>query len=132
MKLRDRRRSLGARGERDAVRLLVRQGYRLLARNWKVKAGELDIVALDGEEVVFVEVKSRRVKPPGARFDGASNLSHRQMRRNFAAAKFYRKVFRCAGLAGRFDLIEIEYDKWRRIRFAHHYYDYLPPLPPGS
>jgi putative endonuclease len=51
--------ALGARGEELAARHLVGQGYRLLARNHRTRLGELDIVAEDGPEVVFVEVKTR-------------------------------------------------------------------------
>ena len=55
----------------------------ILARNWKCRAGELDIVALDENELVFAEVKTLRAK---SGFDPAVNLSHRQRRRNFTAA----------------------------------------------
>lgn len=129
MKLSDRRHALGLRGESDVCRIIATQGYRLLARNWKVKAGELDIVALDGEMIVFIEVKSRKIHPRAPQFDAASNLSHHQMKRNCSAAKLYRKVFNCSGLPGRFDLWEMEYDHRRRLRRALHHYDYLPPLP---
>ena len=129
MKLPDRRHALGVRGESDVCRIIASQGYRLLARNWKVKAGELDIVALDGEVVVFIEVKSRKIPSRAPLFDAASNLSHHQMKRNFAAAKLYRRVVRCTGLPGRFDLWEMEYNQKRQLVRALHHYDYLPPLP---
>jgi putative endonuclease len=50
---------LGARGEQFAVDHLVRRGYAILERNWRCPAGEIDIVARDGDETVFVEVKTR-------------------------------------------------------------------------
>lgn len=50
---------VGAYGERVAARALVDQGMQVLDRNWRGRAGELDIVALDGDEVVVVEVKTR-------------------------------------------------------------------------
>ena len=53
------RKELGDRGEEFAARYLVRQGYRLLARNHRTSLGELDLVAEDGPEIVFVEVKTR-------------------------------------------------------------------------
>jgi Holliday junction resolvase-like predicted endonuclease len=55
-----RRGRLGSRGEDLAVAYLARQGYALIARNWRTRAGELDIVAQDGEWLVFVEVRTRR------------------------------------------------------------------------
>ncbi|WP_426510620.1 YraN family protein [Dactylosporangium sp. McL0621] len=51
---------VGGYGERVACRYLVSQGLVLLDRNWRSRAGELDVVARDGADVVFVEVKTRR------------------------------------------------------------------------
>ena len=50
---------LGKEGERAALECLRSRGYRILDCNYRTPAGELDIVAQDGEEVVFVEVKTR-------------------------------------------------------------------------
>jgi putative endonuclease len=55
----DGRKRLGARGEDAAARHLEQLGYRIVVRNWRSRLGELDIVALDGETIVFVEVKLR-------------------------------------------------------------------------
>lgn len=51
---------VGGFGERLACRYLLSQGLVLLDRNWRTRAGELDVVARDGADVVFVEVKTRR------------------------------------------------------------------------
>jgi putative endonuclease len=50
---------LGARGERIAEQHLVRRGLTVLDRNWRCPQGEIDLVLRDGDEVVFVEVKTR-------------------------------------------------------------------------
>lgn len=50
---------LGKLGEELAVRYLIKKEYRILARNWRDRGGELDIVARDGGTLVFVEVKTR-------------------------------------------------------------------------
>jgi putative endonuclease len=52
--------SVGAYGERVAVRYLVDQGMVLLDRNWRCAVGEIDMIMKDGPAVVFVEVKTRR------------------------------------------------------------------------
>jgi putative endonuclease len=57
----DGRRALGKQGEDAGVAYLERRGYTILARNWRTRSGELDIVARDGEWLVFVEVRTRRV-----------------------------------------------------------------------
>lgn len=49
----------GAAGEAYVAGRLERAGYRILARNWRARGGEVDIVALDGEVLVFVEVRVR-------------------------------------------------------------------------
>jgi putative endonuclease len=53
------RQALGRWGEDLAARHLERAGYELLARNWRCKAGEIDIVARLDQAIVFVEVKTR-------------------------------------------------------------------------
>lgn len=53
------RQALGRWGEEHAVRHLEAAGYEVLARNWRCREGELDIVARRGGAVVFVEVKAR-------------------------------------------------------------------------
>ena len=52
------RRWFGSRSERAAVRFLKQLGYRILARNYACPLGEIDVIALDGKCVVFVEVRS--------------------------------------------------------------------------
>jgi putative endonuclease len=50
---------LGKRGEELAVEFLVKKGYRILDRNWRHNAKEIDIIARDRDKLVIVEVKSR-------------------------------------------------------------------------
>lgn len=55
-----RRKTLGNAGERLAARYLEEHGLRIIDRQWRGKSGEVDLVALDGEILVIVEVKTRR------------------------------------------------------------------------
>lgn len=50
---------VGAYGERVAARALAEHGLQIIERNWRGRQGEIDIVALDGDELVVVEVKTR-------------------------------------------------------------------------
>jgi putative endonuclease len=59
--LRRRPKSLGERGEDAAARFLKRLGYHILARHVDSRLGELDIIAVDGRTVVFVEVKTSQI-----------------------------------------------------------------------
>ncbi|GBD16001.1 hypothetical protein HRbin26_00896 [bacterium HR26] len=61
-----RQRRLGQRGEEYAAQWLNARGWTILDRNWRGLAGELDVVALDGEVLVGVEVKLRRSEELGA------------------------------------------------------------------
>lgn len=56
----DRRRALGRAGESLAADELLRRGYRIVERNWRCAIGEIDIVAEQNDEWVFVEVRTRR------------------------------------------------------------------------
>lgn len=120
--------ALGRRGEEAAVRLLLAKGYVILARNWRVRSGELDIVARDGRTIVFVEVKTLRRE---GYYRPGDNLSTRQMRRNYRAALYYYRVIGRPSLPGRFDLIEV-IAGLRMVRRIRHRHDYLPPLNPGG
>ena len=60
------RRLFGNRAERQAARFLKAKGMTILARQFQTRFGEIDLVARDGDEVVFVEVKARRSDAFGA------------------------------------------------------------------
>jgi putative endonuclease len=64
---------LGRQGEQVAVEYLTERGYRVLDRNWRCRQGELDIVALDGRELVVVEVKCRRSNAFGDPLEGVTD-----------------------------------------------------------
>ena len=55
----DARIELGQLGERVAGTFLLRRGYELVERNWRCRYGEADLIAIDGEDLVVVEVKTR-------------------------------------------------------------------------
>lgn len=52
--------SAGALGEKFACQILQVKGYKILRKNWRCRAGEIDIICRDGRDLVFVEVKTRR------------------------------------------------------------------------
>jgi putative endonuclease len=77
---------LGWRGEREAARHLRRQGMRVLSRGFRTRGGELDIVARDGDTLVFVEVKTRRRGEPAE-----AVTPEKQKRLTRAAYRFLRR-----------------------------------------
>jgi putative endonuclease len=80
---------LGKRGEQVAVDHLVGRGYRIIERNWRCTQGEIDIVAADpggdGDETVFVEVKTRSSVAYGHPFEAITPQKLARLRRLAAA-----------------------------------------------
>src|SRR5438445_13788101 len=96
------RRWFGTRSERAAARYLRGLGYRILARNYSCPHGELDLIALDGRCVVFVEVRSTGsddVSRPAASVDDA------KQRRLTNLGLYYLQQNRLLTCAARFDVL---------------------------
>jgi putative endonuclease len=70
---------LGRAGENRAARHLEAAGYRVLDRNWRSPTGELDLVAVRGEELVVVEVKTRRSDGYGHPFEAVDARKRRRL-----------------------------------------------------
>lgn len=58
--MRNQKQKVGSRGEDIAAKFLLRNGYKIIERNWRSKIGEIDIVAKKGDALIIVEVKSGR------------------------------------------------------------------------
>lgn len=114
---------LGRRGETTVCRWLESRGCEILARNWRIRSGELDIVARDGEVICFVEVKTRRSKHPDVR--PAENLTFRQRNRNWQAARSYWRMIGEPDLPVRFDLVEVQFRGQMLCELRCHH-NYLP------
>ena len=96
--------AVGAYGERVAVRALESAGYAVVDRNWRCRAGELDVVAMRGGVVVFVEVKCRRslaYGPPAAALTDAK-IAHLR-----AAAAAWLALHSLAEAVVRFDVVSV-------------------------
>src|SRR3954470_3689968 len=93
------KKSLGDRGEDAATKFLKRQGFHILARSLDSRLGELDIIAVDGRTVVFVEVKTRRSDDAG---HPAEAIDPRKEQRMTQAALAYLKSNRLLNYAARF------------------------------
>src|SRR6187549_1531795 len=101
----DPRQSLGKLGEDLACAELSRRGYAILARRYRTRGGEIDIVARDRGTTVFVEVKTR----DGDRFgDGAEAVTAWKQRRVAAMAVDYVSRHRLHDRPCRFDVVAID------------------------
>ena len=77
---RDSRASLGRAGEDAAAALYLQQGFRVVARNWRCRSGELDLVLEREGLIVFCEVKARRGSGFGGGHDAVTALKRRKLR----------------------------------------------------
>src|SRR5690349_21031165 len=73
--------TLGQQGEAAAARYLRRLGYKILVRGDRVQLGELDLVAVDGRTLVFIEVKTRRSTDQGEPYDAVDQSKQRRITR---------------------------------------------------
>lgn len=100
----DARGRLGASGEEAACRLLRRAGYRVLERNYRSRYGELDAVARQGGELVFVEVRTRSSDELGS---GAESVGPAKQRQLVRMARAYLQDKELEELPCRFDVVEM-------------------------
>lgn len=100
----------GKTGEDLAVRELERRGYEIVARRWRQRRGEIDIIARDGATLVFVEVKARDSLAFG---DGAEAVTALKRRRITQLAEEYLTRHRLADCPCRFDVVSVHVDSGR-------------------
>jgi putative endonuclease len=121
--------SLGDRGEDAAAKFLKRQGFHILARGLDSPLGELDIVAVDGRTVVFVEVKTRRTDDAGRPSEA---IDQRKEQRMTQAALAYLKSNRLLNYSARFDVVAIMWPDDARKPAIEHFKNAFSPVGVGQ
>ena len=107
------RKQIGLLGENYAAQVLRRKGLTIIARNWRCPAGELDLVARDGDVVVFVEVRTRTISTLqqnkeqrfGSVLEAVTVHKRTQVKR---IAEIYLYQHRLAEQSVRFDVVFVE------------------------
>ncbi|MFH2065632.1 MAG: YraN family protein [Pseudomonadota bacterium] len=94
----------GREGESVAVKQLKKNGYRILVRNYRTKTGEIDIIAKDGDTVVFIEVKARQTSGYGNPKHAVTWTKQQKIART---ALTYLKSTNQMGKRARFDVVAI-------------------------
>lgn len=107
---------LGERGECAAARYLKRRGYKILARGDRLLPGELDLVALDRETIVFVEVKTRRSAEAG---HPAESVNAAKQRRLTRLAVTFLKRHGLLERPARFDVVAVTWPEGSRPTIEH-------------
>lgn len=119
----DSRKKLGDRGEDAAIAYLERSGMTIVERNWRTGRGEIDVIAIDGEELVMCEVKTRRSTAKGTPDDAVTSTKQRRYAR--LAAEYLQH----AGLgeqAVRYDVVSILVIAPDRALLRHHRAAFVP------
>jgi putative endonuclease len=107
---------LGERGEKLARAYLYAKNIEPLLLNYQSKKGEIDIIARDGEEICFIEVKTRRYTTRSRPSEG---LSEAQKLRISQAANSYLYAINNPEVIYRFDLIEIIIGRWDIVELCY-------------
>lgn len=100
------RRKQGTAGEDLAAQYLQKKGMKILERNYRFERGEIDIIAEDGEELVFVEVKARRSNAFGPPEDA---VTEEKQKRVYDVADGYLFEHGIDDRPCRFDVVAIEF-----------------------
>ena len=112
------KKKIGETGEDLAVHYLISQNYDIVFRNFYSAYGEIDIIALRGDELVFVEVKTRSSRIDDA-LSSVSKEKQRKLRQT--AGLFYQKFPEYEDLLSRFDLIAVILGKKGQIYSIQHF-----------
>jgi putative endonuclease len=122
------RMALGERGEKFAARHLRRHGYKILARRFKGRGGEIDLVCRHHDWLVFVEVKTRRDEQYGL---PSESVKAGKQRHASKTALEYLRLIGNPQVRWRFDIVEvILQDGWRKpsdVRIIQNAFDLSEP-----
>jgi putative endonuclease len=113
MKTTRARKNLGDSGERLAAMFLEERGYKIIARNFRIRGGEIDLIAEDADGLAFVEVQTRRGDTSGAPEE--SLTPHKRQHLMTTAQEFLNTHEEYANHAWRIDLVAIELDRTGRV-----------------
>ncbi len=106
---------LGVKGELTAKKYLKDKGYKILEVNYRTKFGEVDLIGLYADFLVFIEVKTRTEKYYG---EPCEAVGFDKQRRYRLAAEYYMMTHRDLDLQPRFDVVEIFLDQINHIEDA--------------
>ena len=95
---------LGHLGEEMALKEVKRLGYKEIERNFRCPLGEVDLIAKDGDTLVFLEIKTRKGRSLGYAKEAVTERKKRQISK---VALTYMKDRRCFGVKARFDVVAV-------------------------
>lgn len=102
----------GNKGEEIACRYLADKGYKIIGRNYRIRGGEIDIVAIDGDTLTFVEVKTRTSMQFGTGFEA---ITYRKLKALIKSAEFYKLQHRNLPELMRIDAVCVMLDSFNEV-----------------
>ncbi len=108
---------LGKEGEKLAAKYLINQHYKILDKNFYTRTGEIDIIAKEKQEIVFIEVKTRSNYKYGEAIDA---VDMNKMKHIYKAAQYYIYQKKIENQPIRFDIIEIYINITRKKYYINH------------
>lgn len=116
----EQRLRLGQWGEAHAVSFLKKKGMKILACNYRCKAGEIDIIACNKKYLVFAEVKTRRTVQFGTPQEAVGPHKQRQI---YRASQWYLLQHQIGNLQPRFDVLGVLWQSWDAVPKITHIED---------
>ncbi|MFD2116846.1 YraN family protein [Paenibacillus yanchengensis] len=114
----DDRKKVGSLGEQMAKQRLIEQGYSILDENWRCKRGEIDIVATFADQIIIVEVRTRRRETSFG--TALESVDYRKQKRLQSLAQYYVAVKGLSQKNIRFDVIAITMNSnYQLMKFQH-------------
>ncbi len=105
---------VGKEGEEFAYNIVKRMGYKILEKNYRCSIGEVDLIALDGDVLVFIEIKTRRHSIGYAK----EAVNRKKRKKLLLVASYYMKKKKLYNRKVRFDVIAIQVDsKGKQTKF---------------
>jgi len=120
---------LGDKGERAAVRFLKRLGYKIVAKQYRNQFGEIDVIALDGKQIVFVEVKTRQSTDAGQPFEA---VDRRKQQKLTMLALAWLKKHKQLEQSARFDVVSVVWPEGAKEPAIQHFVNAFEPIGDGQ
>ncbi len=110
--------TLGAQGEKEAERFLLKQGWVIVERGFTARGGEIDLVAVDGQTIVFVEVKTRSSDRKGHPTEAVTQQKQQHLTRAGYSFLAKKQLVNCSF---RFDVISIIWPDKHQAPLIEHF-----------
>lgn len=120
---------LGDAGERQAAKFLKGQGYRIITRRFRFGRGDIDLVARDGDTIVFVEVKTRRSSDRGNPEEAVDQYKQQQLTK---LALAFLKRYKLLEHAARFDVVAVVWPHDKQPPTITHFKNAFPAVGRGQ